>query len=341
MVTSPRSTDSVPLPPPDADVRTMSCQYCIVGCGYKSYVWPTAAPDGTPDAAGNALGADYPVGPLSGQWISPSMYNVIRKADGKDYHVAIVPDRECVVNRGDHSPRGGSNARGIWSPYGPTHDRLAYPLLKVAGAQQPISWEAAIEIVAETIGHAKETWGGPAMAIRFYAYQYYENTYPITKFYFGDIGTPNGAIHNRASMGGETTALGDIGLETWGTAYEDGALAETVVAWGANLYECQDVYFAEHIVPARAPLVAVDPRRTFTAAYGETVGGVHLQLVPGTDVVLAGAIARHILEQGWEDRAFVAKTATAADIAQEEVWRRKNWAVSFDDYRAYILSMDA
>ncbi len=195
--------------------------------------------------------------------------------------------------------------------------------------------------MAATIGYAKETWGGPAMAVRFYAYQYYENTYPITKFYFGDIGTPNGAIHNRASMGGETTALSDIGLETWGTAYEDGLKAETVVAWGANLYECQDIYFSEHIVPARAPLVAVDPRKTFTAVYAEAVGGVHLQLVPGTDVVLAGAIARHLLEQGWEDKAFIANTATAADLAQEDAWRRLKWAATFEEYKSYVLGMDA
>ena len=86
--------DVIPLPPTTAEVKTMSCQYCIVGCGYKSYVWPTSGPDGTPDAAGNALGADYPVAPLSGQWIAPSMYNVIRRADGKDYNVAIVPDKD-------------------------------------------------------------------------------------------------------------------------------------------------------------------------------------------------------------------------------------------------------
>lgn len=335
--------DIIPLPPVDAEVKTMSCQYCIVGCGYKSYVWPTSGPNGTPDAAGNALGAEYPVGPLSGQWIAPSMYNIIRRADGKDYNVALVPDRECVVNKGNHSPRGGSNAQGIWSPYGPTYDRLQFPMVKVAGAQQAIPWEAAIEIMAATIAHAKETYGGPAMAVRFYAYQFYENTYPITKFYFGDIGTPNGAIHNRASMGGETTALSDIGLETWGTAYEDGLAAQTVVAWGANLYECQDVYFAEHIVPAANPLVVIDPRRTFTAAYAEeTVGGVHLQLVPGTDVVLAGAIARHILDQGWEDQAFIgSNTATADDIAMEDGWRRKKWAAAFDDYKAFIEGMDA
>ena len=96
--------DAIPLPPKDAEVHTMSCQYCIVGCGYKSYVWSASGPNGTPDAAGNALGADYPVAPLSGQWIAPSMFNVIRRADGKDYNVAIVPDKDCVVNKGNHSP---------------------------------------------------------------------------------------------------------------------------------------------------------------------------------------------------------------------------------------------
>lgn len=336
-----RPENSVPLPPPDAEVRTMSCQYCIVGCGYKSYVWPTSDDPGTPDAEGNALGADFPVAPLSGQWISPNFHNIIRKNDGRDYHVTIVPDRECVVNNGDHSPRGGTNAQAIWSPYGPTHDRLAWPLLKVGGAQQPISWEAAIHIMAETIGHTNDTYGPESLAVRFYAYQYYENTYPITKFYFGDIGTPNAALHNRASMGGETTALEDTGIATWGTAYEDATAAQTVVAWGANLYECQDIYFSEHVVPGQAPLITVDPRRTFTAAYGESVGGVHLQLVPGTDTVLANAIGRVILEQGWEDSTFVANTATRDDIAMEEDnWRRLQWGMTFEEYRQYIMEND-
>lgn len=337
-----RTADSVPLPPPSAEVRTMSCQYCIVGCGYKSYVWPTSEPEGTADAAGNALGADFPVAPLSGNWISPNFHNIIRKKDGRDYHVTIIPDRECVVNNGDHSPRGGTNAQGIWSPYGPTHDRLSRPLLKVGGAQQAISWEAAIRIMAGTIGHAKDTHGPASLAVRFYAYQYYENTYPITKFYFGDIGTPNGALHNRASMGGETTALEDTGIATWGTAYADATAAQTVVAWGANLYECQDIYFSEHVVPGQAPLVTVDPRRTFTAAYGESVGGIHLQLVPGTDTVLANAIGRQILEQGWEDGTFVAKTASRDDIAlEQDNWRRAKWGMTFDEYRQYVMENDA
>ena len=32
--------ETVPLPPPDADVITTACDYCIVACGYKVYRWP-------------------------------------------------------------------------------------------------------------------------------------------------------------------------------------------------------------------------------------------------------------------------------------------------------------
>ena len=37
------------------------------------------------------------------------------RVDGKDSYVAVVPDADCVVNRGDHSPRGGTNALTVYS----------------------------------------------------------------------------------------------------------------------------------------------------------------------------------------------------------------------------------
>ena len=38
--------DSVPLPPPDADVLTTACDYCVVACGYKVYRWPVGKAGG-------------------------------------------------------------------------------------------------------------------------------------------------------------------------------------------------------------------------------------------------------------------------------------------------------
>ena len=38
--------DSVPLPPPDANMVTTACDYCIVGCGYRVYTWPEGTEGG-------------------------------------------------------------------------------------------------------------------------------------------------------------------------------------------------------------------------------------------------------------------------------------------------------
>ena len=113
--------DQLPVPPENAKVRTSACQYCNVGCGYKIYTWPVGR---TPKRPG-------PVeGPLS-DWISPAM--VTRgKVDGKDSYIAVVPDRDCIVNKGDHSPRGGTNALTVYTkrkhPLTKPTERHLYPM---------------------------------------------------------------------------------------------------------------------------------------------------------------------------------------------------------------------
>ena len=58
--------DEVPVPPADAQVLPTACEYCIVGCGYKVYRWPYHRRGGS-SADSNALHADFPVRPASGQ----------------------------------------------------------------------------------------------------------------------------------------------------------------------------------------------------------------------------------------------------------------------------------
>ncbi|HEY4384494.1 MAG TPA: hypothetical protein VGN34_08495, partial [Ktedonobacteraceae bacterium] len=134
-----RFPDHVPIPPLSAKKHRTSCQYCIVGCGYAVYTWPTDVAEGGLKAAENAVGVDLPTAALSGQWISPGMYNQTVMRDGRSYHIVILPEQGYQVNQGNHSIRGGTNALAIWNPDGPTADRLTTPLLKVGGTQQPIS----------------------------------------------------------------------------------------------------------------------------------------------------------------------------------------------------------
>jgi anaerobic selenocysteine-containing dehydrogenase len=92
----------LPVPPASATVHTSACQFCNVGCGYKVYTWPVAQTPKSPNAGG-----PYPKGTLS-DWISPAMVTRAQ-VGGVDSYVAVVPDKDCIVNKGDHSPRGGSN----------------------------------------------------------------------------------------------------------------------------------------------------------------------------------------------------------------------------------------
>lgn len=87
------------------------------------------------------------------------------------------------------------------------------------------------------------------------------------------------------------------------------------------------------------PIIYVDPRRTFTAAFAEKNGGVHLQIRPGTDTALYNAIARHIIEQGWEDRDFIAShTTTETDLSAESSWRRARFGRTFAQLREHLTS---
>ena len=131
---------TVPLPPADAKVHTTACDYCIVGCGYKVYTWPHGTQGGV-TAKENALGVDFPTDELSGQWLSPNAHSDC-VVNGRKHHVAIIADADMsVVNKnGNHSVRGGCLSKKVYSPDGPTSDRLQKPMMRIGGKLQPVSW---------------------------------------------------------------------------------------------------------------------------------------------------------------------------------------------------------
>ena len=105
-----RNIDRLPIPPKDAQVQNVVCHYCIVGCGYHALSWPVDRQGGTqPDQ--NAFGQDLAKQqrPMTDAWFSPSMYNIV-KQNGRDVHLVIKPDHDCVVNSGLGSTRGAKMA---------------------------------------------------------------------------------------------------------------------------------------------------------------------------------------------------------------------------------------
>jgi anaerobic selenocysteine-containing dehydrogenase len=87
-------------------------------------------------------------------------------------------------------------------------------------------------------------------------------------------------------------------------SYSDFEDADTVLISGANSYETGTVLY-NRIQAADGKLVVIDPRRTVPAENAVSGGGVHLQLRPGTDVVLVNSLMNVILAEGGHDQAYV------------------------------------
>lgn len=332
---------NVPLPPPDAEVNIICCEYCPVACGYKAYTWPVGQ-DGGPGANENALGTAFPTPLLSGRWPSQNMHNVITR-NGRPHNVIVIPDADIqAVNLGGtHSIRGGSIAKKFYNPNSPTADRYQTPMLRVRGDLIPISWDMATDLVARLSTHTVDNYGELAWGMKIYSYQFYENVFAGSKLALGKIATPNYSPHHAPAEGDDVPGLSDTGIDAFGSAFVDDKEADVILISGSDPYETKTVRFTTWQQPGGAKLIYVDPRKTFTAAYAVKNGGIHLQLNPGTDVALYNALVREIISQGWEDKDFIASyVANRSELDGETKWRRQMFGRSFDEIREYVFSRD-
>ncbi len=353
------------LPPPGAEELTSACAFCIVGCGYRIFRWPVDGPSGGPGADENALGLEFPTA-RPDPWISPSMHNIVN-VDGELHHVVVVPDwKSTVVNKGGDHSLGGVLARRLYSPLDDsTHDRFLQPQLRVGGRLVPIEWAEAAEIVAKVGRHVIDTHGELAWGLKTYSYQFYENTYAITKLAFSEtaVNTPCWAPHDQPRSGDPTAGLSTAGIDAFSAAYQDWADADVVLLSGVAVYEARAVLFNQWVSMAprdalvdgegkpHKALVVINPRCDVAAEWAERNGGIHLQLRPGTDTVLNNAIARVILERGWHDEEFIERHTVSDDELEDEVTEdeegdfkpnplRVAYGMTFASWREMILADD-
>jgi predicted molibdopterin-dependent oxidoreductase YjgC len=95
------------------------------------------------------------------------------------------------------------------------------------------------------------------------------------------------------------------------SSYREAEEAELTLLWGSNAREAHPIFFHHVLKGVRngARLIVVDPRRTVSAQWAD----MWLGLDVGSDIALANAMAREILDSGLENREFIANATSDFD----------------------------
>lgn len=196
--------------------------------------------------------------------------------------------------------------------------RVRYPLVrkgpKGSGQFARVSWDDALERIAQEIERARERWGGESI-LPFY----YGGSNGLLSQDCADAELFRGIGASRIARTLCAAATGAAAQAMYGkmpgVGYEDYAEARLIVVWGANP-SGSSPHLVPYINAARAKgarLVVIDPRATKLARLAD----LHVALRPGTDLPVALSLIRHLFEEGHADAAFLAQHAEGAEALRD------------------------
>ncbi|WP_082553395.1 molybdopterin oxidoreductase family protein [Phycicoccus sp. Root101] len=228
-----------------------------------------------------------------------------------------VHGRDFPTNRGGLCQKGWTSAAVLESP-----ERLTTPLVRDPGGRLvETSWDAALDLVAGQLLRIRAEDGPDAVAVFGGGGLTNEKAYQLGKFARVALGTANIDYNGRFCMSSAAAAANrSLGVDR-GLPFPltDLAAADAVLLLGSNLAETMPPSVA-HLsgVRERGGLVVVDPRRSATADLTEDGRGLHLQPVPGTDLVVLLALVHVLLTEHLVDAAYLDERTEGL----EEVRRR-------------------
>jgi formate dehydrogenase alpha subunit len=216
--------------------------------------------------------------------------------------VEIKANADALPNNGDLCVKG----RFGWDFY--RHkERLTTPLIRES-LDQPFrkaTWPEALAFAAAGFKRILEKNGPEALGVLSSSRCENEVNYLAQKFcrtVFRSNSVDNCArVCHAPSVSGLRIALGS-GAATNSLADIEGA--EVLLISGSNTTEAHPVagMKVSRALHKGAKLIVIDPRKTEMAARAD----IHLQLIPGTNVLLLNSLLHAILDESLEDKAFIA-----------------------------------
>jgi anaerobic selenocysteine-containing dehydrogenase len=220
--------------------------------------------------------------------------------------------------------------------------RLLHPLRRVGlkGSEQfeRISWDTALDEIYERVSDIIGRWGPEAVMPLNYAGPH--------GFLAGDSMSSRFLHRLGATQLYRRALCGGVRSEAWAGTYgtvpgcppEFAEHAKLNVVWGNNA-TVSNLHLVRCIRKAKragGKLVVVDPLRTKIAEQAD----LHLQLLPGTDTLLAWSVAAELERLGSLDEAFIAANVLGAEefMALGRQWPAAQAAVACGIPESQILT---
>ena len=193
--------------------------------------------------------------------------------------------------------------------------RLRQPLKRTgergSGEFEPTSWDSALSLIAEKTKAAIEQYGPETVLPFNYAGPHGQLAVgSMDRRFFHKMGA---TLVDRGPLCGGVRGAAYTSLfgNAPGMPPEQATEADLIAVWGNNV-TVSNLHLARVIKQARenaAKLIVVDPKRTRIAEQAH----LYIQIAPGTDVVLAQALAAEMERRGKVDSAFVEQWVDGAE----------------------------
>jgi len=223
----------------------------------------------------------------------------IAATPGPGRSVQIAGDAEHPANAGRLCSKGTHLGETVG-----LEGRLLHPMI----GQQRVSWDRALDEVADRLAETIDRYGPESVAFYISGQLLTEDYYAVNKLAKGFIGTGNVDTNSRLCMASAVAAhIRAFGEDLVPCSYQDLDEADLILLVGSNTAWCHPVIW-QRIEQARVErgtkLVVIDPRRTETAERAD----LHVAIEPDGDVALFNALLAEMRVRGRLDDAFMARS---------------------------------
>ncbi|MDO9123243.1 MAG: molybdopterin-dependent oxidoreductase, partial [Deltaproteobacteria bacterium] len=229
--------------------------------------------------------------------------------DGKIVKVRGTPDHP--LNRGVLCPKGVAAPQFVYSK-----DRLRTPLVRKNGDFVPISWDEALDQIAEKLQSIRDNYGPKslAVAIGMPILLGGNSTVSLLRRFCDVYGTPNcfsvESICYRPRIIAYILTLGKFPVA-------DAENSKCIILWGHNPH-ASNPPLVKRITSAQkkgAKLIVIDPRTTAFAKKAD----LHLRPRPGSDGALSLGLLHILISEDLYDKDFVEHWTKGFDELKEHV----------------------